>query len=154
MRDDRRDDQLIYVDLQCANTRILLFGIRRMAACGLRDAHAANVFISAFGMAFRRPLLLLRALMAEVARASARQITVAPCCCGRVTGAEAEILAVVASARESARGAHVRLSWLLGVDECVGALTSAQAVAQAFADLGRPIRYPVSAGAVPASPID
>ena len=50
-----------------ADLRLLLFVFRRMGAHGLNDAHAANALLHAFGTAFRRPLMLLRAMMADVA---------------------------------------------------------------------------------------
>jgi hypothetical protein len=119
--------------------RLLLFAMRRMAAGGLADAHAANALLTGFGLSFRRPLVLLRALMAEVSRVSKNRILVAPCCCPRMTGSEAVLLATVSDARADPRGAHDRLVVMLGVVDCLGAIGSAQAVAQAFEDLGRPL---------------
>jgi hypothetical protein len=69
------------------SARLLLFGFRRLATHGLQDAHAANAMIGGFGLGFRRPLILLRALMAELSRVSNRKIVVAPCCCLRMTTA-------------------------------------------------------------------
>jgi len=138
----------------CSNMRLLLFSIRRMAAGGLTDAFAVNALMADFGMSFRRPLLLLRALMAEMARASQNQIAVAPCCCGRATPAEAEILLVIATANDRPRFAHARLCQLLGIEHGLGALSSAQAVAQAFADLGRPLSAQSVVVSDPAFPID
>lgn len=124
-------------DLQ--SRRLLLFAIRRMAAAGLNDAHAVNAVIGGFGISFRRPLVLLRALMAEISRISVQRLLVAPCCCPRMTDAEASLVAAVCSARSDARGAHDLLSATLGVPVCLGALSSAQALDQAFSDLGRPL---------------
>jgi hypothetical protein len=138
----------------CTNTRLLLFGVRRLAVGGLTDAFAVNALMAAFGMSFRRPLLLLRALMAEMARASQRQISVAPCRCGKITSNEAEILMIIGVANYRPRFAHARLCTLLGTDSALGALSSAQALAQAFADLGRPLEDHSSAVAEPAFPID
>lgn len=117
----------------------LLFVIRRTAIAGLNDAHATNAFLGLFGMSYRRPLVLVRALMAELARASAQTIHVSPCCCMRMTAAEAAILRVVALARTDLRAAHAELVPILGTFDCLGAVTSAQALGQAFADLGRPL---------------
>jgi hypothetical protein len=122
------------------NSRLLLFAIRRVASGGLNDAHAANALLSAFGLAYRRPLVLLRAMMAELSRVSARKILVAPCCCPRMTAAESSLLEAVSSAVDDAFGAHRLLCAMLGKDNCLGALSSAQALGQAFADLGRPLR--------------
>lgn len=120
--------------------RLLLVAIRRMAVGGLNDAHAANHLLGAFGLGFRRPLILLRALLAEMSRASTRSIMLAPCCCPRMTAAESQLLSAVAIATEQPHRAHQLLSLLLGVPNCLGTLSSAQAVGQAFADLGRPLR--------------
>jgi hypothetical protein len=119
--------------------RLLLFGIRRVAAGGLNDAHAANAYLAAFGLAYRRPLILLRALMAELSRVSRRRIMIAPCCCPRTTSAEANILEAVVNAVEAPHDAHRLLCETLDVENCLGALSSAQALGQAFADLGHPL---------------
>lgn len=121
--------------------RLLLFGIRRMAAGGIGDAHASHAIFTGFGLAYRRPLILLRALMAELARVSAAQIRLAPCCCPRMTHDEAALLDLIARAPAQPQSAHRALARLLRVHSCLGALTSAQAVATAFADLGMPLDY-------------
>jgi len=121
------------------NALLLLFAIRRVAAGGLNDAHAASAFIGHFGLGYRRPLVLLRALMAEMSRVSRLKIMVAPCCCPRMTAAEAAVLKAVTTAVADPYGAHDLLVATLGVANCLGALSSAQALGQAFADLGRPL---------------
>lgn len=78
--------------------RMLLFAIRRMAAHGIRDAHAAMIMLDLFGGSFRRPLVLLRAFMLEFAQASHRTIRLAPCCSLRMTAHEAELLAALRTA--------------------------------------------------------
>ena len=123
----------------CYNSRILLFAIRRMAAHGLNDAHAAHALLGWFGLGFRRPLVLLRALMAEVSRVSERRLAVAPCCCRRMTRSEAALIAAIQAAPADAAGTHDALRSLTGTRHCLGALSSAQALAQAFGDLGRPL---------------
>src|SRR5690349_16919429 len=117
-----------------SNQRLLLFAIRRLAASGLNDAHAANAFIGAFGLGFRRPLILLRALMAEMSRVSNRKVIVAPCCCPRMTEGEAVLLGAVTFAVVDPHQAHRALTRVLGVQNCLGALSSAQALGQAFED--------------------
>jgi hypothetical protein len=119
--------------------RLLLHIIRRMGTGGINDAHAVNTLIGAFGLSFRRPLVLMRAMMAELSRASTRSILIAPACCGRMTGAESAIVGAVTHACESPAASHAALCMICGVPACLGLLSSAQAVAQAFADLGRPI---------------
>ncbi|MET0269327.1 MAG: DUF6628 family protein [Sphingomonas sp.] len=124
----------------CPNKQLLLFAIRRVASCGLNDAHATHAFFIGFGRSFRRPLVLLRALMAEVSRVSQTKVLIAPCCCPRLTGAEANLLSIVAEANQRPRDAHDRLAAMLDVRECLGALSSAQALAIAFEDCGKPLR--------------
>ncbi|ODU21214.1 MAG: hypothetical protein ABS87_07525 [Sphingomonas sp. SCN 67-18] len=119
--------------------QLALFTIRRMAIGGLTDAHAANALLGRFGKSYRRPLVLLRALMAELARGAKRPIVVAPCCCARMTQAETMLLSAITAANADAGYAHEQLSILSGTGDCIGALTSAQAVSQAFADLGQPL---------------
>jgi hypothetical protein len=123
----------------CDNRRLLLYVFRRVAAHGLNDAHGAHAMLTVFGRSYRRPLVLVRALAAEMSRVSARRLMVAPCCCPRMTAAEATLLDTLTIASTDPQGAHDALARLLGVHECIGALGSAQALAQAFADLGRPI---------------
>ena len=122
-----------------SGARLLLLSVRRIGVGGLNDAQAASQMIGAFGLSFRRPLILVRALMAEMARASQRSIMIAPSCCCRMTIAESMLLRAVAIANSDPRGAHDSLCSLCGIDSAIGVLSSAQAVAQAFADLGRPI---------------
>jgi hypothetical protein len=119
--------------------RLFLFAMRRMAVAGVNDAHAANALFGAFGKSYRRPLVLMRAMMLEIARSSARKIIVAPCCCVRMTADEASLMLAVADALEDIPGAHRRISALMGMESALGAFTCIQAVAQAFADLGRPL---------------
>lgn len=123
------------------SARLLLFVVRRMASHGINDAHAANRLLGAFGRSYRRPLVLMRAMMLELARASARSITVAPCCCPRMTEDEIRIVAAVTTALGDVRAAHHGLTLLLDAPTAVGALTCMQAVAQAFADAGQPLAF-------------
>lgn len=122
-----------------SGARLFLQSVRRIGVGGLGDAHAASLLIGAFGLSFRRPLILMRALMAELARASQQPIMIAPSCCCRMTIGESILLRAVAMACDEPRRAHARLCHLCAVDSAIGILSSAQAVAQAFADLGRPI---------------
>lgn len=119
--------------------RLLLFAVRRMAVAGLNDAHAAHAILSHFGVSYRRPLILIRAMMAEIARASHQTIKVAPCCCLRMTGDEATLLNAVDHAIDDPRRSHSLLADLMGTPDCLGVLTTAQAVSQAFQDLGKPL---------------
>jgi hypothetical protein len=126
--------------------RLLLFGIRQMGAHGLNDACAAHSFVTAFGKGFQRPLLLLRALMAEMSAASARPIQIAPWCCARMTAAEAGILTVIGRVRTSPEAAALLLADLTGLRDAASLLTTAHALSNAFADMGLPI--PAQPGAI------
>lgn len=120
--------------------RLLLFGIRQMGAHGLNDAAAANAFVTAFGKDFRRPLILLRALMAEISALASGPIQIAPWCCPRMTGAEAALLDALASAGRDPARARLILADLLGNRRADSVATTAAAVAGAFADAGLPLR--------------
>lgn len=119
--------------------RLFLFVMRRMASDGVNDAHAANAMLGAFGKSYRRPLVLMRAMMLEIARASSRRILVAPCCCARMTGDEALVISAIGEALTNPLNAYRRLATLLDNDHALGALTCVQAVAQCYGDLGRPL---------------
>ena len=124
---------------ESAYARLLLYGIRRLAAGGLADAHAAHAFVAGFGIGFRRPLVMLRAFMAEATRVSTVKLVVAPCCCGRMTNDEQVLIEAVTVAIDDPARTHARLSALLHVRSCLGVVTSAQAVASSFADQGMPL---------------
>lgn len=119
--------------------RLLLFGMRQMGMHGVEDASAAHAFVIAFGKDFRRPLLLLRTLMLEMSAASSRPIPIAPWCCPRMTGSEAALLAALGRARDNPRAASLLLSDMLGVRDAAGVFATAQALSNAFADLGLPL---------------
>ncbi|MEG3086478.1 DUF6628 family protein [Sphingomonas sp. PB4P5] len=123
----------------CRNAHIALFAIRRMGACGLADAHVAHAFVGGFGEGFRRPLILTRVFMAELAENATQPIAIAPCCCGRMTPAERALLTVLSRADTAPDIARLLLADLLGNRRVDGVLASACAVSQAFADAGRPI---------------
>ncbi len=135
----REPTHLTHPAPDCPYAQLLLFAMRRMAAGGLHDAFAAHAMLAGFGLRFRRPLLLLRAFMAEAARVSAVTIPVAPCCCRRMTPAEATMVEAIVASVEAPLSAHEALRRLLGVRDCLGLVTSAQAVASAFADAGMPL---------------
>lgn len=120
--------------------RLFLFAVRRMATAGVNDAHTANAMLGAFGRSYRRPLVLMRAMMLELARISSRKILVAPCCCARMTMDEAQLMEATGLALKNPNAAYDGLTTLLGNDHALGALTCLQAVAQAHADLGRPLQ--------------
>lgn len=123
----------------CANARVLLFAIRRMGAHGLADARAAHAMFTLFREGFRRPLMLLRALMADLAGNSTAPIAIAPCCCARMTVAESNLLTIIARVETAPDAAALLLGDLLGLRRADGVLASIAAVAAAFADEGRPV---------------
>lgn len=119
--------------------RLVLFAVRRMGAHGVRDAYAANLLFSNFGINFRRPLVLLRAFMIELSQASNRTITIAPCCALRMTRDEGRIIGVLATAANDRAGAASDLRELAGDNAVSSPLTVAAAFNNALADLGRPL---------------
>lgn len=123
----------------CSNARIALFAVRRMGAHGLADARAAHAMFTAFGEGFRRPLVLMRALMADMASCAGGTIAIAPCCCARMTSAEAALLTVLSRVETTPEIAYLLMADLLGLRRVDGVLASAAALAAAFADEGRPI---------------
>ncbi|MCA1749344.1 MAG: DUF6628 family protein [Parasphingopyxis sp.] len=119
-----------------ADARILLFAMRRMAICGLRDAHAAQAFFLHFGLGYRRPLVLLRALLVEMAHEARGSITIAPCCAPRMSADERAILGLLASP-ETGRAA---LASTLGRADAIRTLDLGRALTDALASAGRPVR--------------
>lgn len=121
------------------NRRLLLYCIRRMGAHGMHDAHAANAMLGMFGMSYMRPLVMLRAFIAETVRTSQRRINIAGCCCPRMTLDEARLLDALCSSERDIRNAALQLRTVLGTADSLGALGAAQAVQSAFADLAHPL---------------
>jgi hypothetical protein len=119
------------------SARLTLYALRRMAVAGLNDAYAAQAMLSAFGAGFRRPLVLMRAVVMELARDSARPITVAPACCNRMTRDEARLLAVLRHAPADEPRARRHLTRLTATPEAPRALCTAAAYGWALRDLGR-----------------
>ena len=119
--------------------RILLLAIRRMGAHGLNDAIAANSFLSAFGAGFRRPLLLTRAFMAELAATSTTTIGIAPCCCARMSWAEQAMITAIGQAERRPETARLLLADLMAQRRADAIAASAAALSAAFADAGMPL---------------
>lgn len=130
---------LPYTAPACPNAKVVLFAIRRMGANGLADARAAYALFTAFGEAFRRPLMLARAMMAEIAAQSAMPVAIAPCCCARVTASEHALLTILARVETAPDQARLLMQDLLGHRRADGVLAAAAALATAFADEGRPV---------------
>lgn len=130
---------LPYVLPACPNARIALFALRRMGAHGLHDARASHMLFTAFGQGFRRPLVLMRALMADLAGTAEETIAIAPCCCPRMTAAERTLLTILARVETAPDTARYLLADLLGVRRVDSVLASVSILATTFADDGRPI---------------
>jgi hypothetical protein len=124
---------------EAPEARLTLFAIRRMGAFGLGDAQTATVFVNAFGQAFRRPLVLMRTFMGEIAATASGPIAIAPCCCMRMTQAEHALLTILARAERHPESARLLLADLLGVRRVDAVLATAATVAGAFADIGHPL---------------
>ena len=118
--------------------RIVLFAVRRMASHGVRDAYAANLLFSNFGLHFRRPLVLLRTFMIELSQSSQRTITIAPCCALRMTADEGRIVGILAKVGGNRVAAANHLRELTGHNSISSPLSVAAAFNNAMADLGRP----------------
>jgi hypothetical protein len=119
--------------------RLALLAIRRLGAHGLDDAGCVQAYVGAFGQGFRRPLTLMRCFLAEVASSATGPIAIAPCCCPRATADESTLVDALALALHRPQTARLLLADLLGVRRPDSVVSSAAAVASAFADLGKPI---------------
>lgn len=120
-------------------SRLFLFAVRRMGAHGIDDAQVATQFMTIFGADFRRPLILMRVMMTELAAVACTPITIAPCCCTRMTSAEAALVDIIARIDHHPGVAHALLADLLGNRRVDGVMATLALVASAFADAGHPI---------------
>ena len=94
---------------------------RRMAAHGLSDARATMLALDAGGQNFRRMLILSRALVVDLARASQRRILLAPCCATGMTRDEGLLMDLI-------KGGGLDIYAALTDDaRCNAALTTAHA---------------------------
>jgi hypothetical protein len=115
--------------------RSVLFAVRRMAAHGLRDVSAAWLMLDLFSTGFRRPLVLLRAFMLELAHAATGPIRVAPCCAPRMTTHEGWImLALFASADDLVTGEEA-LAHLTAREDPFEALSAAAVFGRSIREL-------------------
>lgn len=119
--------------------RLSLLIFRRMATHGLHDAQATMIAVDAFGAGFRRPLVLMRAFVAELAGGSRRRLLVAPCCALRMTMDEARVLGVLVAANAHGDTAAHHLRVLTDRYAIAEILSAAAALNAALADLGRPL---------------
>lgn len=126
--------------LHNSSARLFLATARFMAIGGVNDAQPTSLMLAQFGRNYRRPLILMRALMLELARISQRTIVMAPPCCTRMTADEALMLSALRRDEADMQRCHQDVCALLGREDALGPLTCFQAVSQCFADLGQPFR--------------
>lgn len=120
-------------------TRMLLIAARRMAVHGLYDASAALLMVQAFGIHFRKPLVLLRAFLMETSAAASGDIRIAPCCLPRMTVQEGSMMAAIAHAIDRPGLAANHLTQLTGQEASGGLFTTVQALSMSLAECGRPV---------------
>ncbi|MDG5487429.1 hypothetical protein NYR55_02155 [Sphingomonas sp. BGYR3] len=122
-----------------AARRLLMHGLRRTGMHGLDDAMTASIFMSAFGGRYRRPLVLLRSLMAELSSLASGPIRISPPCCGRMTVDEALLADAIAAAATDPGRTRVLLGDVIGRRMVDGPAATAALLARAFADGGHPL---------------
>lgn len=119
--------------------RIVLRCLRRMATHGVRDAQAALWMLEECATHYRRPLVLLRAFVLELAQVSQRRIQIAPCCAMRMTLDEGLIVAVLVDAAQNPASALRDLRKLTEADNPLPPLSLAVAFNDTLAALGKPL---------------
>ncbi|WP_448657560.1 DUF6628 family protein [Sphingomonas sp. CJ99] len=119
--------------------RLLMLGIRRTGQFGLDDAMTASLFMSAFGAGYRRPLVLMRSLMAELSQAASGSIRIAAPQCCRMTVDEAMLSDAVACAATHPSRAAMLLADLTARRNADGPAATAALLARAFAEGGQPL---------------
>jgi hypothetical protein len=132
MNPDPQACQLPFVLPDGRAERASLFAVRRMAAHGLRDVSAAWLMLGCHSTGFRRPLVLLRAFMLELAHTAQAPIRFAPCCAPRMTRHEALILKVLHSAAADLEGAEQALVELTGNSRVFEPLSAAVVFSRAI----------------------
>ncbi len=119
--------------------RIVLRCLRRMAEHGVRDAQASLWVFEQFGIHYRRPLVLLRAFVIELAQVSQRRIQIAPCCAMRMTLDEGRIVEILAAAGQDPASAQRHLRLLTEAENPTSPLSLAVAFNDTLAALGKPM---------------
>ena len=117
--------------------RSVLFAVRRMAAHGVRDVSAAWLILDLFSTGFRRPLVLLRAFMLELAHAATGPIQVAPCCAPRMTAHEGLIMQTLFTAAGDLASAEDALGRLTGSEGVFEPLSAAAVFGRAIGEQAR-----------------
>jgi hypothetical protein len=131
--------QLVAAVPQNERLHFLLKILRRMGAYGIQDAAANSAMMQRFGKRYRHPHLLMQTLMVDLARHCRLTLTIAPCCCRRMTSDEAQLIEIF-SANENNQGrALYLLSDLTGNRECRSLLATIEAASCSFASYGCPL---------------
>ena len=117
--------------------RSVLFAVRRMAAHGVRDVSAAWLILALFSTGFRRPLVLLRAFMLELAHAATGPIRVAPCCAPRMTEHEGLIMLTLFTAAGDMASAEDALAELTGRKQVFEPLSAAAVFGRSLGEQAR-----------------
>lgn len=120
--------------------RALLVAMRRMAIHGLHDASASLLMFEHFGLHFRKPLVLLRALLMEVSQTTRQPIQIAPCCAPRMTPAENALLRAMTCADHDPAQAGQHLQDLTQAPTIAGLLATTRVLASALRDSGRELK--------------
>lgn len=121
-------------------TRAVLVAMRRMAIHGLHDASATLLMFEHFGLYFRKPLVLMRALLLEVSQTTRKPIQIAPCCAPRMTPAENALMRAMACAHADPALASQHLQDLTQAPAIEGLLATTRVLAGALHDSGRILR--------------
>jgi hypothetical protein len=108
-----------------------------MAIHGLHDAYVTMLMLEHFGLHFRKPLVLMRALLMEVSQTTRQPIQIAPCCAPRMTPAENSLLRAMACAAQDPAQAGEHLRELTDAPAIEGLLATTRVLASAFVDPGR-----------------
>ena len=116
--------------------RLVLFAVRRMAAHGVRDVSAAWLMLDLCSTGFRRPLVLLRAFMLELAHAATGPIRFAPCCAPRMTEHEGLIMLTLFTAAGDLAAAEDALARLTGGGQVFEPLSAAAVFGRAVREDG------------------
>jgi hypothetical protein len=119
--------------------RVMLVAIRRMAAHGLYDASASLLMMRELGLHFRKPLLMLRTLLLEIAQVARQPVPVAPCCALRMTMQERDLLTALAVADRDPALAEECLYRLTCGAPTASLLATLRMAARALGEAGRPL---------------
>jgi len=129
------DTILPYVAPVCGDPRTLLFAIRRMAVHGLHDASAANALLGTYGLRYRKPMVLLRAVLVDIARMARGNIIVAPCCAPRMTAREYALLTAISDPVDG----ELYMKPLLKPHTASVATVTITALSETLSEMGRPL---------------